>query len=398
MSKLSQRQRNLKKKSKVKGKAKAAVDNNDEDNWTKNVYCWGCDCKLKGLDPTVPKGRVQGLCSVCGARNPKQIPRKRAGLDFWANYATDKFMYIFTALIQPYCVIMMCWYILPHLLSKSGMNSIGYQTFFYGMTLAVSFGTMFNYWAGVFKPVTQNVMPEHIQRQEKIEVDGKMVKQVTKETQGFTNIQHWSYCAGCDAPKDLRTHHCSTCGMCVPNMDHHCPFFGGACVGKHNHRNFLLFLFYMTLTVVWMLLVMLSFHAYLPAFPRRMFTREFNHQVIKSCTNSAGQRKSITCSFEFLFAQDDIFLFFIVALQMLLTGMTLLLVSILFFQQVGDLMQNQNRFEARVAKKSKDLTKTSDSCWGELDEVCGSGRSLCAWLCVCQNGSLKSAHDQKRSK
>jgi len=403
MPKLSQRQRKLKKKhrpmtdaneTKTRGKKRPIP----EDDWTQNINCWGCGSRLKGLDPNIPKGTVQGLCSICGARNPKQIPRKRTGFDFWANLATDKFMFCFTALVQPYCVLMMCRYILPHVLSKSGMDkSAGSQLFFYGTTLAVSFGTMFNYWAGVLKPVTQNTLPKNVQRFETVEINGRMTKRPTKETEDFTSIQHWSYCAACDAPKDLRTHHCSTCGVCVPNMDHHCPFFGGSCVGKHNHRNFLLFLLYMMLTVTWMLLVMICFWNYLPGFPKRMFTRDFNRKVLRQCTDHRGNRKSFTCSFEFLFSQPDIFLFGVVTIEVLLTGMTLFLVSILFFQQVGDLMQNLNRFEARVAHKKKLPVQMSDSCWGELDDVCGNGRSVCAWVCLCTNGPLAPASCPKIS-
>jgi len=392
MPKLSQRQRNMKKKHKQKQKPKINTTLGPGEDWTENIKCWGCGSKLKGLDPTVPQGRIQGLCSICGARNPKHRPRKRLGVDYWLNFASDKFMFSFTAMVQPYCVLMMCRYILPHVLSKSGMNTTGYQTFFYGITLAVSFGTMFNYWAGVLKPVTQNTVPKNVQRFERVEIGGKTIKQATEETKDFTNIQHWSYCEACDAPKDLRTHHCSTCGVCVPNMDHHCPFYGGSCVGKHNHRNFLLFLLYMMLTVSWMLLVMISFSSHLPGFPSRMFTRTFNKQVLRHCTYEDGRRKSFTCSFEFLFSQPDIFLFGVLAIQFLLTGMTLLLVSILFFQQVGDLMQNLNRFEARVAHKRQDKPiQDNDSCWGELNDVCGKDRSLFAWVCVCSNGTLKPA-------
>lgn len=59
----------------------------------------------------------------------------------------------------------------------------------------------------------------------------------------------YQYCDRCDNIKPPRTHHCSVCNRCVMRMDHHCPWVGN-CVGVRNHKFFILFLFYASLSCV----------------------------------------------------------------------------------------------------------------------------------------------------
>eukprot|EP00656_Telonema_subtile_P007883 TRINITY_DN1369_c0_g1_i4.p1 TRINITY_DN1369_c0_g1~~TRINITY_DN1369_c0_g1_i4.p1 ORF type:complete len:265 (+),score=43.38 TRINITY_DN1369_c0_g1_i4:52-846(+) len=54
------------------------------------------------------------------------------------------------------------------------------------------------------------------------------------------------YCAKCRNERPERAHHCKSCGKCVVNMDHHCPWMNN-CVGLHNRKLFVVFLFYAVL-------------------------------------------------------------------------------------------------------------------------------------------------------
>ena len=56
------------------------------------------------------------------------------------------------------------------------------------------------------------------------------------------SLVQWRYCFKCKLVRPPRAHHCSICNACVMRMDHHCPWVGN-CVGLHNHKYFLNFLF-----------------------------------------------------------------------------------------------------------------------------------------------------------
>ena len=56
------------------------------------------------------------------------------------------------------------------------------------------------------------------------------------------SVDLFRFCETCLVLRGLRTKHCSSCGRCVDEFDHHCIWINN-CVGRDNHRAFMGFLF-----------------------------------------------------------------------------------------------------------------------------------------------------------
>ncbi|XP_070149870.1 probable palmitoyltransferase ZDHHC24 [Polyergus mexicanus] len=57
-------------------------------------------------------------------------------------------------------------------------------------------------------------------------------------------VDGWRLCVICECLSPPRSWHCNTCDTCILKRDHHC-VFTGCCVGYHNHRYFIMFLWYL---------------------------------------------------------------------------------------------------------------------------------------------------------
>ncbi|KAJ9440007.1 putative ZDHHC-type palmitoyltransferase 4 [Diplonema papillatum] len=101
----------------------------------------------------------------------------------------------------------------------------------------LSFNLMFNYIMAV-------VTPPGSADPSKMSPDDLAIA----EHHRVESIDHGLWCRKCRQPRPPRAHHCSLCNTCVLKMDHHCPWIS-QCVGHRNHKYFLLFLFYMLVSV-----------------------------------------------------------------------------------------------------------------------------------------------------
>lgn len=58
------------------------------------------------------------------------------------------------------------------------------------------------------------------------------------------NSSEWRLCISCGFIVPPRSYHCQACNCCILKRDHHC-IFAGNCIGFHNHRYFVIFLFFL---------------------------------------------------------------------------------------------------------------------------------------------------------
>lgn len=63
---------------------------------------------------------------------------------------------------------------------------------------------------------------------------------------GNRYIARVKYCHTCYLYRPERAFHCNFCGNCVHRFDHHCKWLG-TCIGGRNYRQFLMFLFFLSL-------------------------------------------------------------------------------------------------------------------------------------------------------
>jgi len=150
-----------------------------------------------------------------------------------------------------------------------------------------------------------------------------------------TRVPYKKYCRRCKAFKPPRAHHCSICGRCIVKMDHHCPWVNN-CVGVGNHKLFLLFVFWVFVTCMYsMVLVLIKYI---------------------SCINGGYRCHSG--------ASHQLLVIFLVVESILFGLFTLCMLG----DQVSAIQSNQTQIDR--LKNTKATTYQN-----EVNEVCGSART-----------------------
>jgi len=139
----------------------------------------------------------------------------------------------------------------------------------YTFSIVCSFNLAFNYYRIVF--TSPGYSSDIHTGNSEIIMEESTGDTPVKKGEGFSR-----YCKICKRSKPDRSHHCHVCKKCVLRMDHHCPWTSN-CVGFHNHRFFVLFLFYL-----WMGCGYVAFMSFNPFMDSSNFKRDWESAVNQS--------------------------------------------------------------------------------------------------------------------
>ncbi|KAM1085016.1 hypothetical protein ACFX13_011008 [Malus domestica] len=192
-----------------------------------DVTCWGC-----GLRLVLPSNAPIFKCGWCGALTNHNAGKRECKY-FWLRRLRDRCL---VSILFMFMLFVMCggvWALFPVLFDISYFHGIFHSI----ITFMLSVATVYTVSSASF--ACAGTPPYRVWG--------------SYPAVGKGDLDNYTFCHQCSKPKSPSTHHCRSCGMCILDMDHHCPFVSvviffpvrkyiGNCVGASNHRHFIAFL------------------------------------------------------------------------------------------------------------------------------------------------------------
>ncbi|XP_041750213.1 palmitoyltransferase ZDHHC23-A isoform X1 [Coregonus clupeaformis] len=180
------------------------------------------------------------------------------GLVLWYYYAThrNKGRTLFFLSLALFSLAYMYFLFVTEILPRGDVSHLQLVTVTTGVVLTLISLVRTKRGPGFVQPsladthsTNQNQLPDkHSASQNGVDqsiVPAPPAKPVEQQTQSLT--AKGGNCPLCRVVRPPRAGHCRICGGCVQRLDHHCIWIN-SCVGKANHRNFLLTLLLFLLT------------------------------------------------------------------------------------------------------------------------------------------------------
>ncbi|XP_038687214.1 protein S-acyltransferase 11-like isoform X1 [Tripterygium wilfordii] len=160
--------------------------------------CWACELRLL-LTSNSPAFK----CGWCGAITNEKVHKHESTLFWWRRLRDRSFVCVLLGFML-FVIGGGVWAVYPVVFSISYYCGILHSI----ITMILSISTISTFSLAAFKCAGK---PPSILWGSYLVV-------------GKGHLENYTFCHYCSKPKSPRTHHCRSCGMCILDVDHHCPF------------------------------------------------------------------------------------------------------------------------------------------------------------------------------
>eukprot|EP00798_Chlamydomonas_sp_ICE-L_P005305 gene5305-18549_t len=207
--------------------------------------CWACRVRIHiPLVGEPPAPAPIFKCGWCGAMQETcPPPRKQAKVGCFK--AVMKMLVMMNWMVVLLVGLLILSIVLPGATIVLPFTCPNPVAFALGhmVTFVLTFNVFFNFFAAMFHS------PGSVREIYGFpDMHAKEFSPVAQDT-----FSDFTRCVACDFYKPPWVRHCYVCKKCIVDMDHHCPFIHN-CVGRSNARNFILFLVWTVMSVIYCML------------------------------------------------------------------------------------------------------------------------------------------------